>query len=244
MNFLNQWISICKIYFNSKYSIYSGIFSILIISLINSGFAINNLSSNLYSYIFQSFINPLLIYISMIFVLISLISPKNYKKNIISLKSGLIASWWIILLKILWNLSNFIIMGIDYSPCTNISMFPSMILFFTWIIILLTAIYYIPKKIIKDEKEKISFNAFLNFFTKTFWKLFLFIILSIFTSFLIICIFAYLFSIIISNTPNFINIINLKIFFEKTLETIGLISYSHLLTTIAFYLNYNQKNKK
>lgn len=243
MNLFKQWIDILKIYFININIILTSFFFILLIQIIKYSEKTIFSGNNNIILIINEYLTSFIIYFSMI--LIMLIYYKGIKKfNLLNKFFDLILRcWWIFLLKFLWNFSFIIIIGVDYIPNENSSILPGVILLLTWLIILIVSSYIIPKTLI-DPKNNLSFNSFIEYFFKSFWKFIFFILFAILTTFLIIIFYAKIFDWIFHSLKFLIDPTYLKLFFETILdESISKIVYSHLLSITAIY-NYMKINSK
>lgn len=243
MNLFKQWIDILKIYFTNLNIILTSSFFILLIQIIKYSEKTIFSADNNIIIIINEYLTSFIIYFSMI--LIMLIYYKGTRKfNLFNKFFDLILRcWWIFVLKFLWNFLFIIIIGVDYIPNENSSVLPGGILLLTWLIIFIVSSYVIPRALI-DTKNNFSFNSFIDYFFKSFWKFIFFILFAILTTFLIIIFYAKIFDWIFHSLKFLINPVYLKLFFETILdESISKIVYSHLLSIAAIY-NYTKINSK
>ena len=186
-------------------------------------------------------LTPLLIYISMIGILIFMNkrdSEDFLEKFIKLIKRG----WWIIILKMFWNICNIIIMGNDYSPDEKSSLFPFFILIFLWFLILLLASYYFPKILLDNSKNKsnINWSNFIIYFNKSFGKIFIGIIMSLFIAGLFLFFSSLFFSYLSKIFYFAFNPLAIKIFIEDFLSISIQVFYAHLLSINALKSFKNQ----
>lgn len=232
MNFLYNFYEILKEYFFCKKSIIITFLTILIILIFQ---LLAQLSNNEFAKIFIfDFFTPLIIYNSMLFILI-IISKKNVENFFENFQKLIKKGWWIIFLKMFWNICNIIIMGNDYSPDEKSSLFPFFILMFLWFLILLLASYFFPK-IILDNKNKvnINFSNFINYFNKNFGKIFLGILISLLSCGIFLFFSSLFLSYFFKIFYFMFNPIAIKIFIEDFLSISIQVIYAHLLSINAF----------
>lgn len=228
MNFFYRFNEILKDYFKNKKTIVLTFTTIFILFFIQ--FFAQIMPYQMVKVIIFDIITPLIIYLSMISVLILLtgkFSEYKFKEKLFrTLKEG----WWIIALKMFWNVCNVIIMGIDYSPDENSSIIPFFILIFVWFTILLFGSYAFPI-IISDAKRKpvIGLKSFLGYFNNYFGEIFLGIFLSIFFSGIFLFFSSFMFSYISKIMDIFLDPFFVKIFIEDFLSISTQVIYAHFL---------------
>jgi hypothetical protein len=198
------------------------------------------ITMNYIHFIIGDFITPFFIYISMIMVAILMYISKYKKVTFWNTFFRVMArSWWVVVLKLMWNLSNMIIMGGDYAPTNEAAgLFPVFILFSMWIIILFFSMYQIPR-IILDSKSPVSFSLFLGYISEAYLKLSFCTIMCFFGSGIILIVLCFIFSPIPYYLSSHFDPLIVKIFIEDILALATQTITGHLLATISFYIYYH-----
>jgi hypothetical protein len=239
MNYFYRWIEMIKeCAFNSHvWFIY--LFTVLLVLITQE---IGNIVPE---YSFKSFIIdlvvPFILYCSIIFFII--VVSLNIKINILSKFFFILRKlWWLILLKIFWNMCNMVFVGNNFFPEVNLGLIPIFVLFFTWIIILLLSAYLLPCYILKsNEKIGFDFGIFFNFFNKVFGKMIFGIIIALIFSGIFLILFAMICSYFSDLLGDFINPVTIKMHTENILSVTTQVLYTHLiaLTILSSYRDFS-----
>jgi hypothetical protein len=234
MNFLKDWFYAVNLYISNKYIFLISLLTIFSIETTTILFKYY-LPSKEYILILYDIFSSLILYTSMIALISIIYVIKSKKANFENrFFKAIEKSWWIIIVKLLWNYSSILIMGTEYLPEENLSIIPAIILFSSWIIILGSAFYIVPRSIF-DSKSENSFSLFINYFFSKILKIIIFTFFSMITAFFVLFFCSFIISYIEPILNNFFNI-QFKFFIEDILSTITQVIYAHLIATSAFIL--------
>jgi hypothetical protein len=246
MNNLVYFLSVVQLYFMNINAITLWIFTTFFLYLIqkcNEYF----ITMNYLHFIIGDFVTPFFIYISMILLVVIFHKEKNKKISILQvfLKS-LVKLWWIIIIKLLWNLSNMIIMGGDYYPAHETAgLLPVFVLFIMWGFILLYSMYQVPKTII-DNKLSISLSLFIGYLSDVWQKLLFCLITSFLGGGFVLIILCFLLSSVPFYLASHCDPIIIKVTIEDVLALATQIFTGHIIALISFhiYLYTSGRNNK
>jgi hypothetical protein len=234
MNLLKNWFYTVNLYISNKYIFLISLLTVFLIETITI-FVKYYLPQKQYILILYDIFSSLILYISMVALIAAIYVVKSKKANFENrFLKGLEKSWWILAIKLLWNYSNILIMGTEYLPEENLSIIPAAILFSSWIIVLGSSFYIVPRAIF-DSKSENSFNLFINYFISKILKIIIFTFFSMITAFFVLFICSFIASYIEPFLNSFFDF-QFRLFIEDILSTITQVIYAHLIATSAFVL--------
>ena len=243
-----SWRALLQAYFLSGYNYLILAVGTLVVFLFDYCIQLSTLEYK--KFLFYDFFCPLIIYFLLLINCYLTIHPKSsFVKSVTKMFETMMALWWLIILKIMWNFCNYCIMGFHYMPDPELGFVSIFLLMISWFVILFIAGYVIPKIVnLPKNQYKISLSDMISYWFSTYKIIFKALIYSFFTVVIFLFLITFLLSYFHPIFCFFCSSELLKIFVEKFLSSLMYVLYSQLVMIFfcyiyKFYLNSTTKKR-